>query len=128
MTVLVDSDVLMEVSRGKNEPIVLGWTQLSQSDAGVLYSPVSAAELWADALPKEHEVLQRLFRTLTCAPIDEEVGRKAGQYVRQYGKSHGVEVADALIAAGALLNCAKPWTRNRRHYPIKELSFFEMPK
>ncbi len=34
------------------------------------------------------------------------------------------EVADALIAACAVTNSAELWTRNRKHYPMKEISFF----
>ena len=51
MTVLVDSDILIEVSRGKNAVIAKKWMELSESDAAVLYSPVSVAELWAGARP-----------------------------------------------------------------------------
>jgi hypothetical protein len=40
MTVLVDSDILIEVSRGKNADVVSKWIDLSHSDAAVLYSPV----------------------------------------------------------------------------------------
>jgi predicted nucleic acid-binding protein len=29
-----------------------------------------------------------------------------------------------LIAAAAVLNRADLWTRNRKHYPMKELMFF----
>ena len=35
-----------------------------------------------------------------------------------------MEVGDALIAAAAQLNRAALWTRNRKHYPMKELVFF----
>ena len=102
MTVLVDSDILIDVSRGRNTSIVARWIDLSNSDAAVLYSPVSVAELWAGARLSEHEALNNLFRALTCAPIDEESGHQAGVYLHQYRRSHGVEVADALIAAGAV--------------------------
>jgi len=57
--------------------------------------------------------------------IDEDVGLKGGVYMRQYGRSHGVEVADALIAASAVASGAELWTRNRTHYPMKEVSFFD---
>ena len=56
--------------------------------------------------------------------LDAEAGRQAGDYLRRFRKSHGVELGDALIAAGALANNAALWTRNRKHYPMKELSFF----
>jgi predicted nucleic acid-binding protein len=124
MTVLVDSDVLIEVSRGRNKEIVARWLELCDSGAAVLYSPVSAAELWAGARPGEFDALANLFEALTCAAIDGEAGRTAGLYVRQYGASHGVEVADALIGAGAVGNGAKLWTCNRKHYPMTEVSFF----
>jgi predicted nucleic acid-binding protein len=125
MTVLVDSDILIEVSRGRNADIVAKWVNLSNSDAAVLYSPVSVAELWAGARPNEYDALNNLFRALTCIPIDGEAGHQAGVYLKQYRRSHGVEVADALIAAGAVANRAELWTRNRKHYPMKEISFFD---
>jgi len=124
MTVLVDSDILIEVSRGKDPKILSRWLELSQSDTPVLYSPVTLAELWAGARPREHEALTNLFRALVCAPIDSETGRLAGDYLRQYRKSHGLELGDALIASSARLNQAELWTRNRKHYPIKDLSFY----
>jgi predicted nucleic acid-binding protein len=125
MTVLVDSDILIEVSRGKNTELVAKWLELSDSGAAVLYSPVSAAELWAGARPGEFDRLTNLFRALSCASIDGETGRRAGLYVRQYGGNHAVEVANALIAAGAVVNGAMLWTRNRKHYPMPEVAFFD---
>jgi predicted nucleic acid-binding protein len=124
MSVLVDSDILIEVSRGKDTELVSRWTELSRSGLAVLYSPIGAAELWAGARPAEHDTLHNLFHALTCVPIDPETGRQAGDYLRRYRKSHGVELGDALIAACAVLNSAALWTRNRKHYPMKELSFF----
>lgn len=124
-SVLVDSDILIEVSRGRNADIVARWMDLSNSDDAVLYSPVSVAELWAGARQKEHETLRNLFLALTCAPIDEEVGYRAGIYLQQYRRSHAVEVADALVAACAVAHSAELWTRNRKHYPMKEIVFFD---
>ncbi len=124
MTVLIDSDILIEVSRGRDSSIVGKWTDLSKSDAVLLYSSVSVAELWAGARANEHTFLDNLFRALTCVSVDSEVGRQAGGYLRQYRRSHGVELGDALIAASAITNNARLWTRNHKHYPIKELSFF----
>jgi predicted nucleic acid-binding protein len=124
VTVLVDSDVLIEISRERNRDISFRWAQLAESSSAILCSPVSSAELWAGALPREHEATAELFRTLVCVPIDDETGRQAGDYLRHYGKSHGLEIGDALIAAAAVLNRAALWTRNRKHYPMKELLFY----
>lgn len=124
-SVLVDSDILIEVSRGKNKEIVARWIELSKSDAAIMYSPISVAELWAAARPGEYEALNQLFGALTCIPIDAETGRQAGLYLNRYRRSHGVEAADALIAAGAVANGAELWTRNRKHYPMREITFLE---
>jgi predicted nucleic acid-binding protein len=124
VTVLVDSDILIEVSRERNRDILSRWAQLAELGSAILCSPVSSAELWAGAFPREHEATAKLFRTLVCVPVDVETGRQAGDYLRYYGKSHGLQMSDALIAAAAVLNHAELWTRNRKHYPMKELSFY----
>ncbi len=124
MTVLVDSDILIEVSRARNTAVVKAWTDLGASEASILFSPLTAAELWAGARTHEFDALTAIFQALTCAPIDYETGEKAGAYLRQYNKSHGLELGDALIASAAWRNNAALWTGNRKHYPMRELSFF----
>jgi len=125
MTVVVDSDILIEVFRARNADVLAKWTELSGSDAVVLYTPVSVAEIWAGARPNENAALTDLFAALKSTPIDEEAGRQAGAYLRKYRLSHGVGIADALIAACAVANKAELWTRNRKHYPMPDLSFFD---
>ena len=124
MNVLVDSDILIEVCRGRDKDIVGRWLELSGSETAILYSPVTAAELCVGVLPGEHTLVSRLFQALLCAEIDSETGQQAGSFLRQYQKSHNVGLGDALIAATALQNQAALWTRDRKHYPMKQLSFF----
>ena len=103
MTVLVDSGILIEVSRGRNASIISKWLELSNSDAAVLYSPISVAELWAGARPAEHNVIAHLFRALTFV-----------------FRSMPIPAANV----GAQANHALLWTQNRKHYPMKNISFF----
>lgn len=124
MSVLVDSDILIEVTRGHDQDILSRWEKLSRSDNAILYSPVTSAELWGGARRNEFDLLDDLFRAMLCVPIDLETGRQAGHYLRQYRRSHGLALGDALIASAAALNKAHLWTRNRRHYPMTELSFY----
>jgi len=60
---LADSDILIEVTRGRDIGIISRWTELGQSDSAILYSPVSGAEVWAGARPAEHDALNVLFQT-----------------------------------------------------------------
>jgi len=124
-SVLVDSDILIEVSRGRNQDVLSRWKQLSGSDIPIFCSPVTVAELWHGVRRGEEEILGALFAALICIPIDAEIGRRAGEYLRQYRKSHQVELGDALIAASASQHGLALWTRNRRHYPMTDVSFFE---
>ena len=125
MGVLVDSDIIIEVTRGRNLELLSKWIDLSSSNIAILYSPVSEAELWAGACPNEHDALNEFLRSLICTPITREIGRQAGDYLRQYKKSHGVEVPDALIAASAVASGPELWTRNRKHFPMKDVLFYE---
>ena len=124
MTVVVDSDILIEVLRARDAAILLRWSSLAQGRDIPLYSPVSAAEIWAGARPAEHAQIVRLLRSMTCAAAWYETGRLAGELLLQFNKSHGLRLGDALIAATAIEHQAALWTRNRKHYPMKNLSFF----
>ena len=59
-----------------------------------------------------------------CQPINLS-GRRAGEYLRRYRKSHTVELGDAMIAASAVVSGARLWTQNRKRYPMPELTYFE---
>ena len=122
--VLIDSDVLIEVSRARDQTILARWEELGRGDAVVLCSPVNIAELWQGARPHERAALAALFAVMTCIPIDAEIGQRAGDYLNQYAKRHNVELGDALIAATVSVHNVRLWTRNRRHYPMKGLAFY----
>lgn len=123
-SVLIDSDVLVEVSRGRDTALLERWERLGQSEMPLFCSPVSVAELWHGALPREHAALDALFSVIEAIPIDFVIGRRAGAYLQKFGKSHTVELGDALIAATAAVHSLQLWTRNRRHYPMPELHFY----
>jgi predicted nucleic acid-binding protein len=125
VTLLVDSDVLIEVLRSRDDSILAEWQELSESDANILYSPISEAELWAGVRPKEERALAALFHALQCVWVDSEIGRRAGEYLLQYRKSHSLEIAGAIIAASASTRRAFFWTRNKKHYPMKDLKFWD---
>ena len=123
-SVLIDSDILIEVTRAMDHAILLQWDELSRAETPLLCSPVTVAELWQGARPQEHRALQSLFGAIHCIPIDTKIGIQAGEYLRQYAKSHHVELGDALIAATASLHNLVLWTRNRKHYPMKAIAFY----
>ena len=124
MTVFIDSDVLIEVLRGHDQEVLSTWRSLAGSEAALLVSPVSAAEIWAGARADEHVKIMKLFRVLLCTPIDDDTGKQAGEYLRKFSHGHDLKIADALIAASAARHHAALWTRDRKRYPMRELSFY----
>lgn len=53
--------------------------------------------------------------------VDEQIARKAGEYLNQYRKSHRMEMADAIIAATAFVAEAELVTRNVQDYPMRDV-------
>jgi predicted nucleic acid-binding protein len=125
ISVFVDSDILIEISRGRNQAVLDRWRDLANSDTRIYYSPITLAELRSGARPNEYFILDSLFGSLQCVPVTQEIGNIAGDFLRRYRKSHALEIADAMIAAGAASKSALLWTRNRKHYPMPDIVSFE---
>ena len=64
---------------------------------------------------KMNEILEELLEEIE---IDKEIGKLAGEFVKRYGKSHSVKLADALIGAATIVRGMKLWTFNKKHYPM----------
>ncbi len=98
--------------------------QLLAEHAQLFWTPVSVAEIYAGVRKGEEEVVSRLFLLLEVVPLTAEIGQKAGSYLRSMAKSHGLELADALIAASATCESLSLWTQNKKHYRMKDLQFY----
>ncbi len=90
------------------------------------WTPISVAEIYAGVRKGEERATDGLFLALDVYPATAEIGMVAGKYVHRFGKSHGVEVADALIAATANVHGLPLWTLNKKHYPMKDIRFFSL--
>jgi predicted nucleic acid-binding protein len=122
--ILVDSDVLIDVLRGRKPEIGLNWQQVAGSGDPVFYSPVSQAEIRQGMRDPERQSVEHLFEVLTCLPVDGVIGQLAGDFLRAFQRSHALELGDALIAATASIHGLALWTHNHKHFPMKDLRFF----
>jgi predicted nucleic acid-binding protein len=122
--VLLDTDILIEVLRERDDALVARWKWLTAGPERIFYTAINVAELWQGMRAREEEGVLKLLRTLTCIPVTFEIGRRAGDYARRYGPSHGLDLEDALIAATAVEQGCALWTRNRKHYPMKDIELF----
>ena len=82
-------------------------------------STITVAELYVGARNnKEIEALDLLTNSFTITDVDKLIAIKGGEYKRFYGRSHGVGLADAIIAACADNIGAYLVTLNVKHYPM----------
>jgi len=87
-------------------------------------SVISYVEICAGARPREEKAILKLFDEVRIVEIGMEIAGKAGGYLNIYGKSHGLEIADALIAATAFSVGAKLATLDRRHFPMTDIQVY----
>lgn len=127
---VIDSDVLIDHLRGYQcardfiENLLL-------DGARVCFSVVSEAEIYSNVRPGEKPTIRAVFDSLSRLNIDGRVARKAGSYRAQYGRSHGLALPDALIAATASVHGADLVTRNARHYPMTDFEVavpYDLPR
>ncbi len=122
--VVVDSDVLIEVLRG-NARIAAELKSALAAGTPVAVTPIAVAEIFAGVRPREEARTRLLLASFDCLRVDRAVGELAGRFVARFGPSHGVELADAIVASCAVVLGYRLWTLNRKRYPMRELRFFE---
>lgn len=114
---LLDTDVLIDFLRGKPEARDF----LAGLPRDVAVSAVTVAELHVGVREGDERLaLDTLLGTFRILPLDEEAARRGGLLRRDFGKSHGVGLNDALIAATALRHALPLATLNAKHYPMLE--------
>ncbi len=80
---------------------------------------ITVAELGTGArTPAEARGIEGLLAQMQIRDVDLAIARLAGRFCRDFQRSHGVELPDALIAATAEIHGARLATRNLRHFPM----------
>lgn len=112
---LLDTDVVIDYLRGIPEAI----NYLEDRPETLLLSAITIAELFAGVREgKERTALHAFLGAFEVVTVDQEIAERGGLYRREYGRSHGVGLADALIAATAERARADVVTLNVKHFPM----------
>ena len=113
--IVPDTDVLIDYLRGHPSAIAF----LNAHANRTILSPIVVAELYAGTKSDlEVAILDRFVAGFPVVPLTVETARLAGKYCKQYGKSHNVELPDALVAALAQTAGAELQSLNVKHYPM----------
>ena len=113
--ILVDTDVFVDFFRGYSKAV----TFVTSNYDRIILSSIVVAELYAGVKGEEEQFILDSFVSLfPVVHVTAEIARYGGLYKRDYGKSHGVGLADAILAATAELEGAELKTLNVKHYPM----------
>jgi hypothetical protein len=92
---------------------------LVEDNEQLVASEVVRFELLGGVREHERDALERFFEAVTWHAVDETVARVAGALALQHRRAYsGIDDADYLIAATALLLDAELLTVNVRHFPM----------
>jgi predicted nucleic acid-binding protein len=112
---LIDTDVLIDYLRGRTEAV----DYIDNLSASLFVSVITVAELYAGVRDgAERRKLDAFVSAFGIIPVDPDIAITGGLYRRDYGKSHGTGLADALIAATAILGDLTFSTLNKKHFPM----------
>jgi predicted nucleic acid-binding protein len=113
--ILLDTDVLVDFFRGLDKAVAF----VNQYNERIILSSIVVAELYGGIKgDAEQNALQHFISLFRVVPIDAAIGKAGGLYRRDYGKSHGVGLADAILAATAESENAELKTLDIKHYPM----------
>lgn len=113
--VLADTDVMVDYLRGRGPAVRF----VQRHEGRIILPAVVVAELFAGVRDgQEREILDDLVGLFDVVAVSAEIARRGGLLRRDFGPSHGVGLADALIAATAEITGARLATLNVKHYPM----------
>lgn len=112
---LLDIDVLIDYLRGAPKAV----SYLKQLSQPLAISCLTVAELYAGVREdQERKTLDQLISLFEVLDINGIIAARGGVMRRDYGKSHGTGLVDALIAATAEYHQTSLVTLNAKHYPM----------
>jgi len=112
---LVDTDILIDYFRGVSKAVGF----IREHAEEIVLSVISVAELHTGIRDDEEERhLIEFLELFPLLPVTPEVAVRGGRFCREFGKSHNVGIADALIAAAAEEFGAELRTLNTKHFPM----------
>ncbi len=126
-TYLLDTSVIIDALNNKRGRCDL---LLGLAKQGHLFAccPINVTEIYAGMRPKEEEATEEFLRSLEYYHVTWPVARLAGLLKRDYArKGSTLTVADAIIAAVALVFELTLITDNVKDFPMKDLSRYPLP-
>jgi hypothetical protein len=126
-SILVDSDVLIDFSRGVDT--VADYLAELSTASELCISAITQIEMMVGCPNKRAlQALDRFLIRFEVVYLDEAISIQALKLLQQYNLSHGLLIPDALIAATAVESGQPLLTKNQRDFRfIQDLVLLPLP-
>ena len=119
---MLDADVTIDLLEGR-EPSTIFLTGLEAAGHDLLVTAVTAAEVVAGTEPWARPQVFAALAHFRPVDLTVEMGHKAGEYRWDFARvGRQLTTADMLNAGAAHLLRATLVTRNRRHFPMTDIT------
>jgi len=119
---LFDTDVIIDYLRGNRKAVQF----LKSFEGEFCVSTITIAELYSGVKSDEEEKDLKYFLSLfTVYPFNNEIAISGVKWRNKWRQSHGMGLADALIAATANINDMRLISLNKKHFGM--LNRLEVP-
>lgn len=119
---LIDTDVIIEYLKGNQSAI----SYFKSLDSELHISAITLAELFTGIrTDEEKEELTYFISLFDVIPVSDKIAIVGGQLRQKWYSSHGMGLADALIAATAELHELTLISLNKKHFGM--LTYYEIP-
>ena len=114
-SLLVDTDILIDVARGND--FALQFMNRAAQQGALAISIVTEMELIVGCRNRrELKSMNTFLKRFSVIPLTPEISTLASNLLRTYRLSHGLLIADALIAATALVLKLRFASKNQKDF------------
>ncbi len=123
---LLDSSLLIDVLNDRNQRAERMESMILEGH-DLAICPVNVAEIYAGMRSNEAAATEDLMRQFIYIPIRWNAARLAGELKSAWTRrGHKLSLADTIIAAVCIIENLTLVTDNRRHFPMPELSMYQL--
>lgn len=117
--IIVDTDILIDVSRGNSNAIA--YLEYLESSDEVAISAITEMELLIGCQNKrELSATEKFVNRFSILPLDERISQTVVDLLKEYHLSHGLLIADGIVAATAISNQLPLVSKNQKDYRFIE--------
>ena len=119
LLVIVDTDILIDVGRGDSESI--RFLEGMEETTALAVSAITQMELIVGCQSKKELLaIEQFLERFEILPVDENITNTAVDLLKRYRLSHGLLIADAIIAATGILHEWPFVSKNQKDYRFVE--------